>query len=92
VDKRTGRDILYYAVEANAEKVVEYILKNKLCNMFCMNKEGKCSLDIIREKKLINLATLYAYFIIDNQELKRFLKITGHIPKIINVPITEATF
>jgi Ala-tRNA(Pro) deacylase len=42
----------------------------------------------IQAHPLVNTET----FIIDNQELKRFLKITGHIPKIINVPITEATF
>jgi len=42
----------------------------------------------IQAHPLVNTETL----IIDNQELQRFLKITGHTPKIINVPMAQATF
>lgn len=44
--------------------------------------------DAIQAHPLINTETL----VIERQELQRFLKITGHIPKIINVPMIEATF
>lgn len=42
----------------------------------------------IQAHPLVNTETL----IIENKELQRFLKITGHIPKIMNVPIIEPTF
>ena len=42
----------------------------------------------IQAHPLINTETL----IIERHELQRFLKITGHTPKIMNVPIIESTF
>ena len=42
----------------------------------------------IQAHPLINTETL----IIEHNELQRFLKITGHTPKIMNVPILEPTF
>jgi len=42
----------------------------------------------IQAHPLVNTETL----IIENQELQRFLKITGHTPKIMNVPTIEPTF
>ena len=42
----------------------------------------------IQAHPLVNTETL----IIDKHELQRFLQITGHTPKIINVPMVDATF
>ena len=42
----------------------------------------------IQAHPLVNTETL----IIENKELQRFLKITGHTPKIINIPVIDSTF
>ena len=44
--------------------------------------------DVIQAHPLVNTETL----VLEKKELQRFLKITGHIPKIMNIPVIESIF